>query len=214
MPGGRTARDPLKAIEQPNPLCLMPRFNDHRLNFRPILLKIFAENLTLRIVEIRNEQAVQLAGAVLKHGITRRVECSDRCFEHMHVRILSARHGCGNPFKEATMRRSQVAVEKPEQGVNLVPNLSITAQLIDSRQRKQHECVVIGIARRFHDRSARIEQMYKSQPSLDHSGRECSIKRDFRTSTISRCSNPAVCGTRSTPVIPAFQALPTLLQGE
>jgi hypothetical protein len=64
------------------------------------------------------------------------------------------------------MRRSQVAVEKREQGVNLVPDLRITAQLIDGRQRKQHECVIIGIARRFHDRSVRIEQMYKARPAI------------------------------------------------
>jgi hypothetical protein len=66
MPGGRTARDPLKAFEQPHPFRLMPRLNTDRLYSRPILLKIFAENLTSRIVQIRDEETVQFAGAILK----------------------------------------------------------------------------------------------------------------------------------------------------
>src|SRR5882762_4540750 len=50
MLGGRTARDPFKAPEQPHPFRLMPRFNTDRLYSRPVLLEIFAENLTLRMV--------------------------------------------------------------------------------------------------------------------------------------------------------------------
>jgi hypothetical protein len=58
MPGGWTARDPFKAPEQPHPFRLMPGFNTDRLYSRPILLEIFAENLTLLIVLIRNEQTI------------------------------------------------------------------------------------------------------------------------------------------------------------
>src|SRR6266851_8819567 len=53
MPGGRTARDPFKAPEQPHPFRLMPGFNADGLYFRPVLFKIFAENLTSRIIEVR-----------------------------------------------------------------------------------------------------------------------------------------------------------------
>ncbi len=116
MLAGRAARDPFKAPEQPHPLRLMPWFNTDRFNFRPVLFKIFAEKLTLRIVPVRNEEAVQIAGAILKHGVARRVERCDHRLEHMHLRVLPARHRCRNSLDEAAMRRSQIAVEKREQG--------------------------------------------------------------------------------------------------
>src|SRR5712672_1128431 len=90
MPGGRTARDPLKAFEQPYPFRLMPRLNTDRLYSRPILLKIFAENLTSRIVQIRDEETVQFAGAILKYEIARGVECCDHRLEQVHLRLFSA----------------------------------------------------------------------------------------------------------------------------
>ena len=89
--GGRAAGDPLKAFEQPNPFRLMSRFNTDGLNSRPVVFKIFAENLTLGIVQICDEKPEQITGTVLINRITGGVERCDHGFEQMHMRILPAR---------------------------------------------------------------------------------------------------------------------------
>ena len=91
IPAGRTARDPLKAFEEPNPFRLMSRFNTGGFYPRPVFFKIFAENLTPGIVQICNEKPEQIAGAVLINRIAGRIERCDHRLEQMHVRILPAR---------------------------------------------------------------------------------------------------------------------------
>src|SRR6266705_2567885 len=117
----------------------MPGFDANRFNFRPVFLEIFAENPALRIVQAGNEEAVQVAGAILKRSIARRVEGCNHRLEQMHLRILPTRDCGGNSLDEAAMRGSQLAIDKREQGFDLVPNLGIPAQLVYSRQREEHE---------------------------------------------------------------------------
>src|SRR5262249_60388127 len=94
------------------PFGRMPGLANYGLDLRPSLLEILAERLPLLVIEIGDEQAVEVAGALLEDEIMRSVEQRDHRLEQMHLRILPARQRRRESLREAAMRRAQPGVDE------------------------------------------------------------------------------------------------------
>src|ERR1700744_384970 len=116
-----------------------------RLDLGPVILEIFAEYLALGIVEVRQEQREELAGAMLEHGLVGRIEGGDHRLEQMHLRVLPARRRGRLPLEEATIWRAEFTVEEAEQMIDFGTHLRIVVERVDGREREQDEGVVVRV---------------------------------------------------------------------
>ena len=127
---------------------MVPRFDADRLDFRPVVLEIFAEHLFLLVVEVCQKQGEDIAGAILEHCVVGDIESGDHRLEQVHLRILPARHRRRPSFQKAAVERAQLSIQKRKQRVDFGPDLRIAIEGINVRERKQYERVVICITLR------------------------------------------------------------------
>ena len=117
-----------KPFRSQHPLGLMAGLDADRLDLRPVLFKILAEHLLLLVVEIGEEQAEEIAGAVLEHRFMGCIEGRDHRLEQMHLRVLPARQRRRQSLQEAAMRRAQLRIEERQQRVDLGANLRVALE--------------------------------------------------------------------------------------
>ncbi len=117
-----------------------------RLDPRPVLLEILAEQLLLLVIEVGEKQREEIAGAILEYVVMRRIERRDHRFEQMHVRILPPRHRRRQALEEAAVRRAQLGIQEITERVDLAADLRIAVQRVDGGERQQHKGVVISVA--------------------------------------------------------------------
>ena len=148
----------------------MSGFDTDRLDPRPVLFEIFAQQVLLLVVEVSQEQREKITGAVLKYRLMRGIERCDHRFEQMHVRILPSRHRGRQTFQEAAMRRAQLRVQEMTEHVDFGSDLRIPIECIDAGEGQQHEGVVIGIAQRLQHGALRRQDVDKTRPAIGSLG--------------------------------------------
>ena len=165
-PSRGTAGDPFEALQKPDPLGLMSGLNADRLYPGPIILKIFSEQARLLIVKVCEKESEEFAGAMLENRIMGYIERRDHGLEQMHLWILPTRPRRRQPFKKAAVRGAELRVHERKQRVNFGANLRVTIKRINSRERQQHERVVIGIAQGVQHGAVVRQGMDKSRPAF------------------------------------------------
>ena len=144
----------------------MPGLDADRLDPRPVLFEVFAEQLLWLVVEVGEKQRKEIAGAVLEDVVMRRVERSDHRFEQMHVRVLPARHRGRQALEKTTVRRTQLRLQEMAERVDLGANLRIAIERIHAGERQQHECVVIGVAQGLEHRAIRRQGVDEARSAI------------------------------------------------
>ena len=72
--------------------------------------------------------------------------------ESMHMRVLPPRLAWGNSFDEAAVARGEVAIDKVDGVVEIIPDLRVAADFRGPGQRQQDKHMIVRVAQRVGDR--------------------------------------------------------------